>query len=217
MPPARAALLSCLLACDASAFVLLGSHARRGSARVPIAVRACEAEVQLPPPEEGDALTADDMQCSEGRIVTELVDTSCAGADKQTLPDRFLMAVRAIRGEFSPVEGVADTEVCTRARHTTPIEHSIEALTDRVATPQHGEDTITSALLNFPATVTLKVVSRPLPTSAEADQLGDELSMLLTALNDSPDEEPEIGVTERGSRRSYSLRMKVPDAAALAT
>ena len=64
----------------------------------------------------------DSVQCSDGRIVTEL-----QAADKTPLPDRFMMAVRAIRGEFSPDDAAEDHE--------------------RV------EDSITSALLSFPAKV----------------------------------------------------------------
>ena len=55
-------------------------------------------------------------------------------ADKQPLPDRFVMAMRAIRGEFSPAEGAADNE--------------------------RTEDALTAALLSFPAKVTLRVVTR---------------------------------------------------------
>jgi hypothetical protein len=105
---------------------LLTADSRR--ARHPI----CSAE--SPVPSDDAELPADSMDCS-ARIVSELVDTS-GGDGKEALPDRFLMAVRAIRGEFSPPEGVADTE--------------------------RQEDSLTEALVTFPATVQLRVVSRPL-------------------------------------------------------
>ena len=57
-------------------------------------LRACDNAEEMP-----------EVECSEGRIVTELVE-----AGNSALPDRFMMAVRAIRGEFSPTEGVEDTE-----------------------------------------------------------------------------------------------------------
>ena len=46
---------------------------------------------------------ADDLEC-EARVVTELKDT----VNNASLPDRFMMAMRAMRGEFSPSSG--DTE-----------------------------------------------------------------------------------------------------------
>ena len=49
------------------------------------------------------APSADDMEC-EARVVTELKDT----VNNASLPDRFMMAMRAMRGEFSPSSG--DTE-----------------------------------------------------------------------------------------------------------
>ena len=52
---------------------------------------------------EQQQLTDDDMECT-GRIVTELVE-----AGNAPLPDRFMYAMRAIRGEFTPADGVADT------------------------------------------------------------------------------------------------------------
>lgn len=84
-----------------------------------------------------DVLPEDDLEglpdignC-EGRIVTELK------AVDGELPDRFMMAVQAIRGDFSPPEDHPDDE--------------------------RQEDLILQALTNFPATVNLKVVSRAGP------------------------------------------------------
>ena len=79
------------------------------------AVRCCE----LP---EGD-----NLECT-GRIVTELKAT---GDD--ALPDRFMFAMRAIRGEFSPPDGAEDNE--------------------------NVDGALTEALLSFPAKVNLRVVS----------------------------------------------------------
>ena len=90
--------------------------ASRGRALAMCAEAFAEEEEEALPP---------DVQCSDGRIVTELI-----AADKTPLPDRFMMAVRAIRGEFSPDDAAEDNE--------------------RV------EDSITSALLNFPAKVCLR-------------------------------------------------------------
>ena len=150
------------------------------------AVRLCGTEISLPreDPEEGpgEELLSPEVECSSGRIVTELRQ-----ADKTQLPDRFLMAVRAIRGEFSTVEGEADNE--------------------RV------EDSLTSALLTFPATVSLRVVTRKLASSEEGDLLRDELNALLSTLEGA--EAPEARVTERGSRRSFDFQLSVPDASSL--
>ena len=122
------------------------------------------------------------MQCSGGRIVTEL-----RAADKTELPDRFMYAVRAIRGDFTQ-EGSVDTE--------------------------YVEDSITSALLNFPATVTLRVVTKPMPSPEAADELRDQLSMLFSTL-EGAEGAPEVCETERGARRSFDFRLKVPDAYSL--
>lgn len=46
----------------------------------------------------------DAMEC-EARVVTELVDAS-----GQPLPDRFVMAMRALQGEFTPQETDVDNE-----------------------------------------------------------------------------------------------------------
>ena len=124
--------------------------------------------------EDPSLASADDMEC-EARVVTELKDT----VNNASLPDRFMMAVRAIRGEFSPAEG-DDTE--------------------------RAEDQITSALVSFPATVTIKVVTRPLADSAEAEQLCDDLNNLLSTLEGAG--APEVAVTERGSRRSFGFSLR---------
>ena len=142
-------------------------------------------DIELPPDMaalEGQQLDADDMQCSGGRIVTEL-----RAADKTELPDRFMYAVRAIRGDFTQ-EGSVDTE--------------------------YVEDSITSALLNFPATVTLRVVTKPMPSPEAADELRDQLSMLFSTL-EGAEGAPEVCETERGARRSFDFRLKVPDAYSL--
>ena len=131
--------------------------------------------------EDPSLASADDMEC-EARVVTELKDT----VNNASLPDRFMMAVRAIRGEFSPSDETADTE--------------------------NAEDAITSALINFPAKVRLKIVSTPLGTAGEAEALGADLSLLCKQLEGAG--EPELCSVERGSRRSYELILDVPDAAA---
>ena len=109
-------------------------------------------------------------------------------ADKTPLPDRFLMAVRAIRGDFSPADGLTDTE--------------------------RAEDMITGALTTFPATVRLRVVTRPLASASEADRLCEQLNLLLSTLEGAG--APQVDVTDRGSRRSIDLRLRVPNAASLA-
>lgn len=91
----------------------------------------------------------DGMECS-GRVVTELVDTT-APDGKGALPDRFMMAMRALRGEFSVLPEDADTE-------TT-------------------EDAILSALVSFPAEIKLRIVSQPLEDAA-ADDLMDDIKQL---------------------------------------
>ena len=95
----------------------------------------------LPPRLAEEEIFADDEELAnvpetncEGRIVTELVDISAG--EKLKLPDRFMFAVSAIRGEYSTLPPEMDTEV--------------------------AEDSITSALLQFPAAVTMKVVSTSL-------------------------------------------------------
>ena len=126
-------------------------------------------------------LEADDMECT-GRVVTELVETG-----NSPLPDRFMFAMRAIRGDFSPDEGMVDTE--------------------RV------EDAITSALISFPATVSLRVVTRPLADGA-FEELAEQLSLMLTTLEGA--ETAGVSTKERpGQRRSMEFSLRVPDANSL--
>ena len=84
------------------------AHAVRqlASDHTPIARIAAQLEAE----QEARALTGDDCECT-GRVVTELVETGTNAA----LPDRFLYAMRAIQGEYSPPEGTLDTEL-ERAR-----------------------------------------------------------------------------------------------------
>ena len=192
---AKKIVLLHLCIATAGAFQLL---ACRRPAVAPIAI-TCEEELSLPQPEENDAeleaayqkleaeqqeLTDDDVECT-GRIVTELVETG-----NIALPDRFMYAMRAIRGEFSEgIDETADTEL--------------------------AEDSLTSALLNFPATVSLRVVTRPLDTAAY-EELAEQLSILLTTLDGA--ESQGVKVKERpGNRRSLEFALKVPDASSLST
>ncbi len=94
---------------------------------------------------EQAALTDDNVECT-GRVVTELVDatTECG---KGALPDRFMMAMRAIRGEFSSLAPEADTE--------------------------RTQDSLLMALVSFPAAVTLRIVSRPLDDAGAAELVSD--------------------------------------------
>ena len=138
-----------------------------------------DSEDDLPPPSD------DDLQCT-GRLVSELVDRN--GADgKGALPDRFMMAVRAIRGEFSPAEGATDTE--------------------------RTEDSLLTALMTWPANVKLRIVTRPLEVD-QADAFVRDIEMLGEAVTDAGSF--EVGVKVRGSRRSIDLMLsEVPDAASL--
>jgi putative lipoic acid-binding regulatory protein len=130
---------------------------------------------------EQQQLTEDDMECT-ARVVTELVESGNA-----PLPDRFMFAMRAIRGEFTPPEGATDTD--------------------------RAEDAITSALMQFPATIPLRVVTRPITESAYAE-LSEQLVMMLTTLEGA--EAAGVTMKERpGQRRSIEFSVKVPDAGAL--
>ena len=80
--------------------------------------------------------------------------TELRGENNETLPDRFQIAMRAIRGEFSPSDG-ADTE--------------------------DVDDAITAALLTFPAQVKLRVVSSKL-SAEQAATLEADLSRMIDAL-----------------------------------
>ncbi len=126
-------------------------------------------------------MEADGVPCSSGRIVTELVDASGS-----PLPDRFMLAVRACRGEFAPEDASIDTE--------------------------RGDDLITTALLEFPAVVRLRVVSRVLD-DATADSLVDDVTRLVEAASNG---EGSVSAKVRGGRRSVDLAMRVDDAKALA-
>ena len=99
-----------------------------------------------------------------------------------------MMAVRAIRGDFSPPEGAEDNE--------------------------YVEDALTSALISFPATVKLKIISVPMEKPDEADLLSADLNLLCYSLEGAG--APDVCVVERGSRRSFELSLDVPDAASLA-
>ena len=156
------------------------------------AVRCCDVTEQEEDPEveaayqmleaEQQQLSDDDVECT-GRIVTELVE-----AGNKPLPDRFMLAMRAIRGEFSPEEATIDTE--------------------------RAEDTLTSALLNFPATVELRVVTQPLPVEEESAQLVSELNMMLESLEGAG--APSVDVKERpGNRKAINFSLSVPDASSL--
>lgn len=126
-------------------------------------------------------LTEDDMECT-GRVVTELVEVG-----NTPLPDRFMFAMRAIRGEFNPPEGADDND--------------------------RAEDAITSALLQFPATIPLRVVTKPITETAYAE-LAEQLVAMLTALDGA--EAAGVTTKERpGQRRSIEFSVRVPDAGAL--
>ena len=132
--------------------------------------------------EAEQAALPEDMQCT-ARVVTNLVDatTECG---KGALPDRFMMAMRAIRGEFSKLEPEADTE--------------------------RAQDSLLTALVNFPAAVTLRIVSRPLDESS-AIQLVSDVTLIGQSSGGA-----EVDVKLRGERRSIDLRLAaVPDAATL--
>ena len=132
---------------------------------------------------ELNQLGADEVECT-GRVVTKLTET---GGD--ALPDRFMMAMQAIRGEFTPEEGTEDTE--------------------------NADDAITNALTTFPAVVAIKVVTRPLEDPLVANELVNQLKLLASTIEGASD--PAFKVTERGLRRSIGFELKVPDAGSLAT
>ena len=137
-----------------------------------------ELEAKMPGP-----LTDDDVECT-GRVVTELVE---ADGQASALPDRFLMAMRAIRGEFS--EGI-----------------------DPTADTEFAEDSLLDALTTWPAAVKLRIVSRKLAAD-EAVQLVSDVQALGGSVDGSS---LEVDVTERGERRAIDVRLSaVPDAATL--
>ncbi|KAL1524817.1 hypothetical protein AB1Y20_019697 [Prymnesium parvum] len=123
---------------------------------------------------------ADDMEC-EGRVVAELV-----AADGGVLPDRFMIAVQAIRGDFSPPDDEPDDE--------------------------RQEDLIFQALTDFPATVQLKVVSRAVPEE-QLDSLVKDVAKLCECVDAT---DAAWKAVRRGSRRSIALSIRVPSALALA-
>lgn len=156
------------------------SHTRRFLAPR-CAVVACDGAAC----EEEDSADDDNMECTT-RIVTELRESN-----NSTLPDRFLMAMRAIRGEFSPAEGSEDNE--------------------------YVEDALTAALLKFPAKVSVRVISYKIETDDEAACLAEEIGALVSEVHTSIDgSAPAIGVATRGERRSYDLALTVPSADSLA-
>jgi len=106
------------------------------------------------------------------------------------LPDRFMMAVQAIRGDFSPEEGAPDDE--------------------------HQDDLLLQALVKFPATVEVRVVSRPVPAPHLQALEADIAGMLRQCVEAVEDEVPQLSMKERGSRRSFSFSIKLPSANALA-
>jgi len=112
-------------------------------------ISSLEELESLPGPGEGpstgatDASAADGSQC-EGRVVTELVD-----AENKALPERFTLAMRAIGGEFSPVEGDSDTE--------------------------RDDGNLLAGLIQFPADLPLRVVSVP---GADVDGLVADVTEL---------------------------------------
>lgn len=143
----------------------------------------CCAEVSLPADAGADdAEGGDDLECT-GRVVTELVETGSGAA----LPDRFMMVVQAMRGDFTPGEGVSDTE--------------------------RDDDVLTAALTTFPAAVKLRVVSKPLADEA-AEALEADLRRLAECVEGAGD--AVVRVTPRGRRRSIDFELSaVPDLAAL--
>ena len=146
-------------------------------------VLRCCSELSL---DKDDGEADDNVECT-GRVVTELVDAT-AQDGKGLLPDRFMIAVRAIRGEFSAADPNLDTE--------------------------YAEDSFLSAFVQFPADVQLRIVSRPLEAD-EADALVRDISMLSAAIEGAG--EAEVDVTLRGQRRAIDFRLSsVPDAASIA-
>ena len=190
MRPYLLAALACLTA-DAVGYLLASPSAALSPTKTRHARVLC-TEVGLTRDDDDDdlddslypQLSSDDYQCSEGRIITELKSTD---ADSP-LSDRFMMAMRAISGEFSQAEGQADNELV--------------------------EDALTTALLKFPATVALSVVTRPLESDAAAEDLVAQLNKMLATLEGA--EAPSAVVKQRpGGRRSINFSIRVPDAGAL--
>ena len=133
------------------------------------------ADAEMPPPSE------DDLSCT-ARVVTELIDAN-GEEGKGALPDRFMMAVRAIRGEFSPGDDMPDTELV--------------------------EDALLSALTTWPASVRLRIVSQPLEAD-EADAFVRDVERLGATVDAGA---VTVGVKVRGSRRSIDFTVdEVPDA-----
>ncbi|KAL1524803.1 hypothetical protein AB1Y20_019683 [Prymnesium parvum] len=102
------------------------------------------------------------------------------------LPDRFMIAVQAIRGDFSPPDDEPDDE--------------------------RQEDLIFQALTDFPATVQLKVVSRAVPEE-QLDSLVKDVAKLCECVDAT---DAAWKAVRRGSRRSIALSIRVPSALALA-
>jgi len=127
------------------------------------------------------APSADDLEC-EARVVTELKDT----VNNASLPDRFMMAMRAMRGEFSPSSG--DTE--------------------------RDDGQILEAMVDFPADIDLKVVSQSLP-AAEQQELVRQLGEVVAALGPSA-AEPKVTPRPGDRISIAVTLPKVPSAAALA-
>ena len=130
---------------------------------------------------EDPSLPADDMEC-EARVVTELKDT----VNNASLPDRFMMAMRAMRGEFSPSSG--DTE--------------------------RDDGQILEAMVDFPADIDLKVVSQSLP-AAEQQELVRQLGEVVAALGPSA-AAPKVTPRPGDRISIAVTLPKVPSAAALA-
>jgi len=83
---------------------------------------------------------------SAGRVVTELVDATTPDG-QGALPERFSLAVRALRGDFSVVDPSLDTE--------------------------RAEDSFLRAFTTWPTSVTLRIVSRPLEDGQAENLLRD--------------------------------------------
>jgi len=131
--------------------------------------------------EDPSLASADDMEC-EARVVTELKDT----VNNASLPDRFMMAMRAMRGVFSPARG--DTE--------------------------RDDGQILEAMVDFPADIDLKVVSQSLP-AAEQQELVRQLGEVVAALGPSA-AEPKVTPRPGDRISIAVTLPKVPSAAALA-
>lgn len=115
---------------------------------------------------------------------TELTES---GEDKAPLPPRFMHAVRACRGEYTPDDPAADT--------------------------QESDDLLTGALLTFPCEVRLKLVSEPLGDEAAARLVSDVRRLV----DETQPGSAPLSVTSRGKRTSIALVLAdVPDVGALA-